>query len=206
MSKTRRNVSLVFLALHFGAIAMVCLHQTLWLVTNHLTVIHTKSDRIWNDLDKLPAAVLGVGLAPENSFRQAVATYMNAAGIEAGYGYFAPNVPETHALVFECHYPNGRVTYQTPMVRSEAGELRLTSLIEEIGRTDFDDWRNELVKMLVRSTWQQHPDAVTVRAFFGSITPPTAADYCAGKHESTFNCLYTYDFDLVPPQATGRSP
>ncbi len=158
-------------------------------------MVPPKFDGVWKVLDKAPSAFLedsGPNSGP--SIRRAVATYVNATGIEVGYGYFAPNIPATHALVFECHYSDGHVDYQTPTVRGEAAQLRLTTLIEQIGRTDYDRWRIELIKLLAHSTWQRHPDAVSLRAFFGTVTPPTAAEYRAGKQERVFNCLYVYDF------------
>ena len=75
------------------------------------------------------------------------------------------------------------------------GQLRLTSLIEQIGRTDYDDWRNELIRRLARSTWQQHPTAISIRGFFGSVTPPTLNAYRSGKNERRFTCQYVYDFE-----------
>ena len=47
----------------------------------------------------------------------------NIAGIETGYGYFAPNVPGGYRLVFELHYPDGRVEYELPSVSSAAAGL-----------------------------------------------------------------------------------
>jgi hypothetical protein len=195
MPLPRRSIFLLAcFVLHFALVGLVCLHETFWLLEQRLTVVGDTFAAGWRELDTLPTALLGNGSFAGNPLRQTVATYTNATGIEAGYGYFAPNVPATHALVFECHYSDGRVDYQTSSVRGEDAQLRLTSLVEQIGRTDNQEWRDALVKMLAHSTWQRHPDAVTVRAFFGSITPPTAAEYRAGKRERTFDCLYVYDF------------
>ena len=55
-------------------------------------------------------AEAGVAVTPSQKLpvpkplREAVATYTQVAGIEAGYGYFAPNVPGGYRLVFELHY------------------------------------------------------------------------------------------------------
>jgi hypothetical protein len=184
---------LPWVVLHFAFVGLVCLHETLWLLEQRLTIVGDTFTAGWRALDKLPNAILGPDAGARNPWRVAIATYSNATGIEVGYGYFAPNVPTTHALVFECHYPDGRVDYQTPTVADEEARLRLTSLIEEIARTDFAPWREELMKCLARSTWQRHPDAIAIRAFLGSVTPPTAAQYRAGRRERTFDCLYVYD-------------
>lgn len=195
MPMPRRYIFLLTcFALHFSLVGLICLHETLWLLENRLTVLGDTFAGGWLTLDKVPQAILGASSAARNPWREAIATYTNATGIEVGYGYFAPNVPTTHALVFECHYADGRVDYQTPAVGGGEAQLRLTSLIEQIARTDFAPWREELIKRLARSTWQRHPDATTVRAFFGSVTPPTAAEYRAGQRKRTFDCLYVYDF------------
>jgi hypothetical protein len=196
MLSRRRCVYLACFTLHFALVGLICTHETLWLLNKHLTIAPASVSGLSKALDKVPAAILGDGLAAQNPIRRAIRTYANATGIEAGYGYFAPNIPETYALVFECHYPGGRVDYQTPSVHANEADLRLTSLIEQIGRTDYDAWRKELIERLARSTWQRHPDAISVRAFFGSITPPTVVEFCAGKKERTFRCLYVYDFSL----------
>ncbi len=206
MSTKRRNVYLACFAFHFALVGLVCLHETLWLLERRLTIAPVAFGRVWGILDKIPEILLEGDSADRGALRQALATYTNASGIEVGYGYFAPNVPETHALVFECHYSDGRVDYQVPMVRGEEAQLRLTSLIEQIARTDFAPWREELIKRLARSTWQRHPDAMTVRAFFGAITPPTAAEYGAGKRERTFDCLYVYDFGRADSETAPVQP
>jgi hypothetical protein len=190
MSLKRRNVYLAWGAFHLAVVGVICTHETCWTLKRHLTIIPVRWDGAWEVLDTLPSALL----ASRSWVTTAVATYSNAAGIEAGYGYFAPNIPPTHALVFECHYSDGRVDYQRPEVRGDAAQLRLTTLIEQIGRTDYDPWRIELIKLLAQSTWREHHDTVWLRAFFGTVIPPTVREYRAGKQERTFHCLYVYDF------------
>jgi hypothetical protein len=131
MSATRQNGYLACLLLHFTLIGTVCVHETLWLLKEHVATIPLVRPAVWETLDKVPGAILGNGLQPRNLWREALATYTNALGIEVGYGYFAPNIPATHALVFECHYPDGRVDYEKPTVRGKAAQLRLTTLIEQ---------------------------------------------------------------------------
>lgn len=194
MSARRQCLYLAYALFHFTLIGAVCVHETLWLLKEGVVAVTAAPRSVWKKLDRIPAAVVGDEGDSLNGWQRAIASYAIAAGIEAGSGYFAPNVPPTHALVFECSYPDGRVDYQTPAVQGEAAQLRVTTLIEQIGRTDYDRWRIELVRLLARSTWRAHPDAVSMRAFFGTMTPPTLAEYRAGKTERTFNCVYVYDF------------
>jgi hypothetical protein len=147
------------------------------------------------------SATLGQKLPASNLVREALNTYVNIAGIETGYGYFAPNVPGGYRLVFELHYPDGRVEYELPSVSSEAAGLRIASLLDSIGRTPYDALREILVKTLAQSLWREHPDVESVRAILGSIRLPTAREFKEGKRES-YEFLYAYDFSLenAPPK------
>lgn len=196
MSSTRRRVYLTWFVLHFTAVGLVCLNEGVWLQTNQPSVVTGPCKFCWDAVRQVSATFLLPAQSWPKPLRCVVATYLNAAGIEAGYGYFAPNVPETYALIFECRYRDGRVDYITPLVWSKEAQLRLTNLIEQIGRTDSARSREELITLLARSTWQRRRDAVALRAFLGSIAPPSVAEFQAGKRERIFSCLYVYDFTL----------
>ena len=192
-----------WLFFHLLLVALVCTHETAWLVGKQLTILPGASARSWNEIDHVSGTLIGADLSPNNVFRRILNTYTNTAGIEVGYGYFAPNISETHALVFELRYPDGHLEYEPPLVGSHEGELRLTSLIEQIGRTESDPWRDELIRRLARSTWQRHPRAVSIRGFFGTVTPPTLGAYKSGKNERVFTCQYVYDFTLARREEGG---
>lgn len=206
MNQLRRRVCLGWLAGHFALIILVSAHETLWVLEKRLTLVPESTRPLWKAFDLIPAKLLGDDLSRKNPLRMAILTYANVTGIEAGYGYFAPNIPESHTVVFECHYPGGQVKYESPTTRSSEAQLRLSSLIEQIARTDYDKWREALTKMLVRSIWQRHPEIESMRAFFGAITPPTVAEYSVGKRERTFRCLYVYDFERYPSAAPPSRP
>jgi hypothetical protein len=191
MTSFRYWARIGWLFLHLLLVALVCMHETAWLVGKQLTILAGVSSLSWK------GTLAGANLSANNVFRQVVNTYTNIAGIEVGYGYFAPNISATHALVFELSYPDGHLEYEPPLVGSYEGELRLTSLIEQIGRTESDPWRNELIQRLAGSTWQRHPTAVSIRGFFGSVTPPALGAYKSGKNERVFTCQYVYDFTLA---------
>jgi hypothetical protein len=137
--------------------------------------------------------------------REVLNTYVQLAGIETGYGYFAPNVPGGYALVFELHYPDGRLEYELPSVRSAAAGLRIAGLLDNIGRTPYDALREILVKTLAKSIWRDHPDVESVRAIIGSITLPSAREFTEGKRQS-YEFLYAYDFSLenAPAKTSNR--
>lgn len=141
------------------------------------------------------SAALGQKLPAANPVREALATYVQVAGIEAGYGYFAPNVPGAYRLVFELHYPDGRVGYELPSVGSAAAALRIAGLLDSIGRTPYDALREILVKTLAQSVWREHPEVQSVRAILGAVRLPSVREFEQGKRES-YEFLYAYDFSL----------
>ncbi len=138
---------------------------------------------------------IGQKLPASNPVREALNTYVQLAGIEIGYGYFAPNVPGGYRLVFELHYPDGGVEYELPSVSSAAAGLRIAGLLDSIGRTPYDALREILVKTLAQAIWREHPDLESVRAILGSIRLPTAREFTEGKRQS-YEFLYAYDFNL----------
>ena len=197
MTSFRYWARICWFFLHLVLVALVCMDETAWLVGKQLTILPGVSSLFWKEVDNVPGNLIGANLPIDSVFRQVVNTYTNIAGIEVGYGYFGPNISATHALVFELSYPDGHLEYEPPLVGSREGELRLTSLIEQIGRTESDPWRNELIRRLARSTWERHPRANSIRGFFGSVTPPTLSAYKSGKNERVFTCQYVYDFTLA---------
>ena len=155
--------------------------------------------------EPIVSTALGQKLPTSNPVREALATYVQLAGIESGYGYFAPNVPGGYRLVFELRYPDGRVEHELRSVRSEAAALRIAGLLENIGRTPFDAMREILLKTLAQSVWRKHPDVKSVRAILGSVRLPSIHEFEQGQRES-YEFLYAYDFspDNKPPKAHGR--
>jgi hypothetical protein len=147
----------------------------------------------WQDAEEIISTGLGRTLAFSHPVRQGVSTYTHLAGIESGYSFFAPNVPNNYKLVFEVHYPDGRVEYELPHVGSSGGGLRLATLLDNIGETRYDALREVMVKMVAYSIWRKHPDATMVRAVLGFVTLPTAAEFRSGTSES-YEFLYAYDF------------
>jgi hypothetical protein len=190
----QKAVYLACFLLHFLLIITVSCRETLWLVGRGLTIFPTSFDSVSQKAEKATAAALGQRLAASNPFRQTLAAYLHLAGIEKGYGYFAPNVAGSYNLVFELHYSDGRVEYEWPRANSAAG-LRIVGLLEEIGRTRSDAFREYMVKMMASSIWHEHPEVKTMRAMLGSVILPSLRDFERGKAES-YEFLYAYDFSL----------
>jgi hypothetical protein len=191
----QKNVCTAWLALHFLLIVAASCRETLRAVAQGPTILASSFKNFSQKAEAISSAALGQRLAASNPLRQALTTYLHVAGIELGYGYFAPNVPGTYRLVFELHYPDGRVEYELPAVSSAAAGLRVVSLLDQIGRTKHDALKEILVKMLAQSVWREHPEVKTVRAVLESVTLPSVSEFEHGKRNS-YQVLYTYDFSL----------
>ena len=104
-------------------------------------------------------------------------------------------MPDSYKLVLELHYSDGRVEYELPHVSDTATGVRLATLLDQIGRTGYDPLREIMIKMLAYAAWQDHPDAIVVRAVFGFVALPKMDDVKQGKTES-YHFLYAYDFSF----------
>jgi hypothetical protein len=191
----QRGVSLAWLALQLLLIISFSFRDTLRVVAEGPTILPSFVKNFSTKAEPIVSTALGQKLPTSNPVREALGAYVHAAGIDVGYGYFAPNVPGGYGLVFELRYPDGRVEYELPSVRSEAAALRIAGLLENIGRTPYDPIREILLKTLAQSVWRQHPEVKSVRAILGSVTLPTVRQFEEGKRES-YEFLYAYDFSL----------
>jgi hypothetical protein len=201
----QKYANLAWLALHFLLILSFSSRDTFRVVAEGPTILPVSFKNFSQKAETALSAALGQKLPALNPVREALNTYVQLAGIETGYGYFAPNVPGGYALVFELQYPDGRLKYELPSVSSAAAGLRIAGLLDNIGRTRYDALREILVKTLAQSVWREHPDVESVRAILGSIRLPTAREFKEGKRES-YEFLYAYDFSLenAPAKTSNR--
>jgi len=196
---------LAWFSLHFLLIISFSCRDTLWLVAQGPTIFPPSFKGYSQKAERVVSAVLGQHWTASNPVRQALATYLHIVGIETGYGYFAPNVPGSYKLVFELHYPDGRVEYELPPVSSAAAGLRVAGLLDKIGRTHYEALRERLVKMVAESIWQEHPEVKAIRAVFGSINLPSISEAEHGRRES-YEFLYAYDFSRHEEPAEPKRP
>ena len=196
---------MAWFGLHFLLIISFSYRDTLWLIAQGPTIFPLSFKSYSQKTETAVSAVLGQHLAASNPVRQALATYLHIAGIETGYGYFAPNVPGSYKLVFELHYPDGRVEYELPPVSSAAAGLRIAGLLDKIGRTHYEALRERLVKMVAKSIWQEHPEVKAIRAVFGSISLSSISEFENGRRES-YEFLYAYDFSRREEPAEPARP
>jgi hypothetical protein len=181
--------------LHAFLVLIVSFQQTFWVMAEGYTSLPKFLEKYWWKVEAVSTEALGQTLSLSNPLRQSVSAYINATGIEGGYGFFAPSVPDSYKLVLELHYPDGRVEYELPRVSDTAAGVRVATLLDQLGRTGYDQMREIMIKMLAYSVWQDHPDASVVRAVFGFVALPSIEEAKQGKTES-YHFLYAYDFSF----------
>ena len=165
-----------------------------------VTIAPESLKNLGSKVESFFSAALGSGGHDSNQIQRVVTAYAEAAGIAGGYGFFAPNVPESYTLVFELHYPDGSVEYEKPSVQGSASGLRLAGLLDEIGRLN-DEARIILLKMLAYPIWRRHQNAETIQAFFGVLKMPGPEEYKKGRRGS-YEFFYEHDFSssqFTPP-------
>ncbi len=192
---SRRRLYLGWFLLHAFLVLIVSIQQTFWVMAEGYTSLPKFLEKYWWKVEALSTEALGQTLSLSNPLRQSVSAYINATGIEGGYGFCEPSVPDRYKLVLEVNYPDGRVEYELPRVSDTAAGVRVATLLDQLGRTGYDQMREIMIKMLAYSVWQDHPDATVVRAVFGFVALPSIEEAKQGKTES-YHFLYAYDFSF----------
>jgi len=205
MPLSKKRVYLAGLALQLLLIITVSSRDTFWLLSTSRTVFPEQFKNSWRRAEQIASTPLGQRLLRSNPVRQILTGYLHLSGIEIGYGFFAPNIPNSYKLVFELRFPDGGVEYKLPRVSNAASVLRVATLLDMIGRTRSEAFRQTMVKMLADSMWREHADATMIRAIFGSVVSPSAAEFEHGKRES-YEFLYAYDFSVTEKSSQQSTP
>ena len=190
-----RRIQAAWFGIHFFLLTAVCLAGVFWLIAERSTILPPVWDEYARKAELVASWCLGKEAAASNPVRVAIATYLHAAGIQAGYTFFAPNVPTNHRLTLELFYDDGRVEHDSPRLRSRAAALRLDSLLNRLADERYEPIREVIVKRLAFSVWREHPEVKKIRATFGSIDPPGVREFEQGKTE-TFQPMFSFDFSL----------
>ena len=186
---------------HFLLIVAVCSRDTFSMVARGYTSLPHALRPLAEQAETIFSSALGENLSSTNPARQTLNLYLRGTGIDVGYSFFAPNVPDNYKLVFELHYPDGKIEYELPRAAGVAGGLRLSTLIDNIGDTQYDELREVLIKMMAYSVWREHPDATMVRAVIGFVLLPSPAQLRGGIKES-YQMTRAYDFVFLAPGQT----
>ena len=200
-----KRIYAAWFGIHFLLITAVCFAGLFSLIAEGATILPSALDKYAGKAELVAAWLLGKQADAASPVRYGVATYLHAAGIQAGYTFFAPNVPGYHRLILELYYEDGRVEYDSPHVRSRAAALHLNSLLNRLADARYEPLREVVLKMLALFVWQEHPDAQKIRAIFGSVNMPSISDFKQGKKES-FQPLFSYDFTLRDEEEQSTAP
>jgi hypothetical protein len=200
-----KRIYATWFIVHFFVITAVCFAGIFSLIAEGSTILPSGLDKYAHNVELVAAWFLGKQAAAYSPVRRGIATYLHAAGIQAGYSFFAPNIPGYHKLTLEVYYADGRVEYESPHVSGKAAALRLASLLDRLADKRYEPIREVVVKMLALSIWRDHPEVKKIRATFGAVTPPTISDFEHGKGES-FQPLFSYDFSLREEEKQQEEP
>src|SRR5437667_12077389 len=192
---TSKRIYAAWFCVHFFLTTAVCFAGIFSLVAEGATMLPSGLRQCARKAELVAAWLLGKEAAASRPVRRGIATYLHAAGIQAGYSFFAPNIPSYHKLILELYYYDGRVEYDSPHVSGGAAALRLDSLLDRLAEPGYEPLREVVVKMLAFSVWQEHRDVEKIRAIFGSVNQPGIRDFEHGKRES-FQPLFSFDFSL----------
>lgn len=190
-----KRIYAAWFVVHFYLITAVCFAGIFSLVAERATMLPSALDKYARKAELIAASVLGKEAGAYSPVRRGIATYLHAAGIQAGYTFFAPNIPGYYRLTLELHYADGRVENESPHVSGKAAALRLDSLLDRLADKRYEPLREVVVKMLALSVWRERPEVKKIRATFGAVSPPDISDFEHGKGES-FQPIFTYDFSL----------
>jgi hypothetical protein len=158
--------------------------EAAWLVGNSGTVLPQ-----WR-LERLSSV--------PQALRQCANVYLHSAGIERGYSFFAPNVPNSFDLVFDIYLSDGTIMHVSPGFGAREDKLRWASATDYLGRMTSDQVREVLLKVIALSVRNQYPDAERMRVTLSKIRPPTVAEFRAGNRPAP-EPVYTYEFAFTEP-------
>ena len=185
--------------IHFFLVTAVCLAGIFSLIAESSTILPSACEKSAREAELVASWLLAKQAGVSNPIRQGIATYLHAAGIQAGYSFFAPNVPSQHRLTLELFYDDGRVEHESPHVRSRAAALRVSSLLDRLAEQRYEPIREVVVKMLALSVWREHPGVKKIHATFGSVNPPEMSEFEHDETE-TFQPMFSFDFSLRDEQ------
>src|SRR5204863_1768365 len=148
-----KRIHAAWFGIHFFLLTAVCLAGIFWLIAQGSTILPSASDEYARKAELVATWCLGKEARASNPLRRGIATYLHAAGIQAGYSFFAPNVPSHHRLTFELFYDDRHVEYELPRVHGKAAALRLDSLLDKLPEERYEPIREVVLTMLALSVW-----------------------------------------------------
>lgn len=202
---SRRTLWLTSLAVHVLLTFCICCWETAWLVGHSSTILPQFVTQFYLRADATATTIVTKAAQHFDPARQALNAYLHLAGIQSGYGFFAPNVPDGYKILFALSYPDGHEDLLSAEADRVETNVRLARLTDYIGRTESDIVRENMIKLLAFAAWQGHRDATEIRASLLTLRQPTAEEYLRGLRP-TYNKTYEYEFSPRQPIRRPANP
>ena len=183
---------------HFALLFGICSSETFRLVRDRLTLLPIGRPNSARSESVRDGPATAESPRP-STLQKLTKTYLHLAGINAGYGFFAPNVPDGYQLTIELIDQQERV-FQSGLISPKRGEtgLRLASFLDALGRTASGDVRDIMFHLLGKSLLDEHPEAARVRLSIETISLSSLAEYQAGGGKRVEQA-YAYEFSRTEP-------
>ncbi len=192
-----RHAFICWALVHIVLIVFVSAHETFRVIANGLTIVPTRFGAAARTAETITSAALAESLPHKNVVRQLLLAYLHVAGIEGGYGFFAPNFGDSYQVVFEINYPDGRTETQLLGGFSPAASVRLASSTDRIGSESSEILREAFARLLVRDEFRKHRDADRIRVLIGPLNIPDAKNP-ATKQRTAFEPFASYNYRPTP--------
>jgi hypothetical protein len=166
-----------------------------WSIAHHSVAKAKPVNPFGRSIEHISDEALGRTLPVQNVVRQTTSSYMHCAGLDAGYSFFAPNVPDSYKVVFEISDSEGNKYYDLPHISRRATAVRLATVLGYIGRNNSETLRELMLKMLTIPIAREYPAAQSIRTIFGYIEEPTIAEARDG-HKESYRVICAFDFRL----------
>jgi hypothetical protein len=198
-----RRWATLWLVVHLSLVLFVAARDTFDTFAKSETVFPASWNDVFRSLAARGFALIAGNVATPTKAQNAVQLYLNLAGIEAGYGFFAPNIPSNFKVVFELHHSDGRIDYDVPSVSSLAAGLRLGGLLDFLADTDSEELRAFMLKTLTEAAWREHPDVTSIDTFLGIGVLPSPDEFRRGVREE-YKIMARYSFVFRKRNSAGR--
>jgi hypothetical protein len=190
-----RRILLSWFFFHFALLLVVSLNQTVRLISSRLTNIPRSIERWICSPTSAAEGPLELGLPKTSMIRQLLLAYLTCGGADAGYGYFAPNIPSSYELSFELRAADGQTELLSLQLGSSDLGLRVASLVDQIGGTPSPELREHMLKKMAAVVSRRYPQVKTMRILLSQTILPTLEEYARGKRRTAV-LLYAYDFGI----------
>lgn len=132
-------------------------------------------------------------IAQDSKLQQNLIAYRHVAGIDTGYGFFAPRVPDLCKVVYQVEYLDGHMEEHLPGVTGGDAILRLSTIMDAIGHISTPAVREGLLRMLLRTEGERFADAKVVTIQFGTVRVPDFAQFRRGE-QADFEVSESYRY------------